>query len=307
MRNFTILFAIFITGCDGALNTPATLSSSSTNQQTLVEARKGFYTTVVNADETSGPPEMPPGDVFKLVGYPTPVGKLGAYVTRDPEDGKKHPAIVWITGGDNNSIGDVWSANDRSNDQSVSAFRKAGIVMMFPSQRGGNDNSGLREGFYGEVNDVLAATDYLAELPYVDPDQIYLGGHSTGGTLAMLIGEYTDRYRGVFSLGPVAAAEQYGGQFVYCDTDNEVEMKLRSPIHWMHCVKTPMFVFEGEEGNWDGAVEVMAKKNTNSKIQFFKVDDFDHFDVIAPVAEMLADQILGGNVNITQQMVDRLH
>ena len=26
-----------------------------------------------------------------------------------PDDGKKHPAIIWITGGDCNSIGDVWS------------------------------------------------------------------------------------------------------------------------------------------------------------------------------------------------------
>ena len=311
MRNLiffytSCLFALFFVGCDGALKSPAASSPSKTSQQTLVEARKGFESKIVKAGESFGAPDAPSGDAFELIHYKSPVGQLAAYVTADPDDGKKHPAIVWITGGDNNSIGDVWSENDRSNDQSVSAFRKAGIVVMFPSQRGGNDNPGKREGFFGEVDDVLAATDHLASLPYVDPDQIYLGGHSTGGTLAMLIGECTDRYRGIFSLGPVAAIGQYGGQFVYCDTNNEQEMELRSPISWMHCVKSPMFVLEGEEGNWDGAVEVMAEENLNPKIQFFKVDGFDHFSVIAPITEMLADQIVGGEIQITQQMVDGL-
>ena len=36
--------------------------------------------------------------------------------------------------------------------------------MMFPSHRGGIDNPGQREGFFGEVDDILAA------LPYVDRD-----------------------------------------------------------------------------------------------------------------------------------------
>ena len=73
-----------------------------------------------------------------------------------------------------------------------------------------------REGFLGEVDDILAATDHLAALPYVDAEQIYLGGHSTGGTMVMLVGECSDRYRAIFALGPVAA-QQYGGEMVYCD------------------------------------------------------------------------------------------
>ena len=33
-------------------------------------------------------------------------GMLAAYLTPNPGDGQKHPAIVWITGGDCHSIGD---------------------------------------------------------------------------------------------------------------------------------------------------------------------------------------------------------
>ena len=45
--------------------------------------------------------------------------------------GKRHPAIIWITGGDCNSIGSVWTEGPPGNEQTASAYRKAGIVMMF--------------------------------------------------------------------------------------------------------------------------------------------------------------------------------
>ena len=39
---------------------------------------------------------------------------------------------------------------------------------MYPSLRGGNDNPGVKESFLGEVDDVLAAFDYLSAQPYVE-------------------------------------------------------------------------------------------------------------------------------------------
>ncbi len=273
---------------------------------TLADAKKSFNTKIVNDGEESGPPDKPRGKYFNLIHYNSPVGPLAAYLTKDPGDGKKHPAIIWITGGDNNSIGDVWSYADRGNDQSASAFRKNGIVMMFPSQRGGNDNPGKREGFLGEVNDILAATDYLAQLPYVDSTQIYLGGHSTGGTMVMLVGACADRYRAIFSIGPVASAAHYGGDFVYCNLKNRREMLLRSPVNWLHGIKNPMYVIEGaQNGNWE-SIKFMVNKNSNPKVQFFKVPDHDHFSVIAPVTEILADQIITGQINMTQQIIQNL-
>ncbi|OYP38557.1 alpha/beta hydrolase family protein [Rhodopirellula sp. MGV] len=271
--------------------------------ESLVEARAGFKTTIIKTGEDYGAPDVPADDTFELIHYPAPVGELAAYLTPDPGDGKRYPAIIWITGGDCNTIGDVWSYQDRGNDQSASTFRKQGVVMMFPSLRGGNDNPGKREGFYGEVDDVIAATEYLAKQPYVDPDQIYLGGHSTGGTLVLLVGECSARYQAIFSLGAVAAADQYGGEFLYCDPSYAKELRLRSPIYWLDQIKNPTYVIEGEEGNWDGAIEVMADANTNPKIQFFKVDGHDHFSVIAPVAEILAKQIVAGKVGLTESML----
>lgn len=269
-------------------------------------ARKIFATKIVKQGKNAGAPDLPPGDIFQLIRYKSPVGKLAAYLTKDPEDGKKHPAIVWITGGDNNSIGDVWSARSKSNDQSASAFRKAGVVMMFPSQRGGNDNPGKREGFYGEADDILAATNYLAKLPYVDPKQIYLGGHSTGGTMAMLVGEYSDRYRAIFALGPVATVAHYGGHFIYHNPKDENETIMRSPAFWLDSVKSPMYVFEGaNDGNWD-SIEWMKENNKNHLVQFFKISGHNHFSIIDQLGKILAKKIIDGKVELSEKELEGL-
>ncbi len=274
--------------------------------ETLAHARQSFSTKVVKSGEAEGPPDVPDEKVFHLIQYESQVGPLAAYVTSDPGDGKKHPAIVWITGGDTNSIGDVWSPQDRSNDQSARAFRDAGMVMMFPSQRGGNENPGQREGFYGEADDILAATNYLAALPYVDANQIYLGGHSSGGTMAMIVGEYSDRYRAVFALGPAASMSLYGGDLVYCDPEDRQEMRLRSPIHWLNSVKTPMYVFEGADQVSVDLFWFMQLINSNDNLKFFKVPGHDHFTVIAPLTELLAAQIMSGSINITSESLQGL-
>lgn len=307
-RAWPLLLALVLVGCDiGARSRIAPNSVAQRGQQTLREARSGFATRIVSVGEPMGPPDIPPpGCGFELVHYHSAVGPLAAYVTSDPHDGKRHPAIVWITGGDCNSIGDVWTPGDRSNDQTCSPFRRAGIVMMFPSLRGGNNNPGQREGFLGEVDDILAATDYLAGLPYVDPGQVYLGGHSTGGTLVMLVGACSERYRAIFSLGPVAHASQYDGDFVYCDPNDEKEMALRSPIYWLHCVKTPMYVFEGAvDGNWH-VIREMVDANSNPQIQFFRIPNHNHFSIIAPLAELLARQIVEGRITVSQEDLNGL-
>lgn len=281
-------------------------AGSSSSEQTLLEARAGHNTVIVKRGEFAGPPDDPTGTDFDLKQYKSPVGNLAAYLTKDPGDGRKHPAIIWITGGDCNSIGDVWSPQDRSNDQSAAAFRQAGVVMMFPSLRGGNANPGRREGFYGEVDDILAAANYLEQIPYVDPNQIYLGGHSTGGTMVMVVAACSDRFKAVFALGPVAAPSQYGGAFLYCNVRDKTEIALRSPILWLHCVKSPMYVVEGgNDGNWD-AIEAMVKNNSNPQIRFFKAPRHDHFSVIAPFTELVAQQIVNGKIAITQQSVNQL-
>jgi acetyl esterase/lipase len=269
---------------------------------TLVEARKGFKTKLVRRESGGEPAPDPPANLFRTVRYEAPVGKLVAYLSVVPDDGKKRPAIVWITGGDCNSIGDVWSNAPPSNDQTARAFREAGIVMMFPSLRGGNDNPGVKEGFLGEVEDVLAATDYLAKQPEVDPDRIYLGGHSTGGTLVMLVAACSPRYRAVFSFGPADDVEGYGPEYIPFDTRNPREVELRSPGRWLHSIQSPTVVLEGTEKGNLRALLTMIQTSTNPKVRFYPVQGANHFSLLDPMTRLIAGKILrdeGPTTNIT--------
>lgn len=263
-----------------------------TNYANLMEGREGFETTLTTQDKAGYPVDLPPENLFAVEHYSSPAGELAAYVSPDPGDGQKHPAIIWIFGGFDNSIGETaWQSGTRDNDQSASAFREAGIVMMYPSLRGGNDNPGYIEGFYGEVDDVLAAYDHLASKDYVDPDRIYLGGHSTGGTLVMLAAAASDRFRAVFAFGPVDDVTGYGFDILPFSLWNNREVSLRNPIQWLHAMDTDVFVLEGTDGNVD-CLWAMERATSNPKLHFHEVGWANHFNILAPVNELLAQKIL---------------
>jgi pimeloyl-ACP methyl ester carboxylesterase len=276
-----------------ACKSPPTDDARPAASPTLAEARRGFVTKLRSSGKGTPAPEPPPA-IFHMIKYESPAGKLAAYVSPDPGDGRKHPAIVWITGGDCNTIDDLWHEAPRDNDQTAAAYRKAGIILMLPSLRGGNDNPGQHEGFFGEVDDVLAAADHLAHLPYVDPQRVYLGGHSTGGTLAMLVAETSDRFRATFSFGPVDDPRGYGEQYFPYDTSDAKEMALRTPIRWLASVRSPLFVIEGAGPGTSniGSLKMMRMLSTNRVIRFLPAQGFNHFNDLAPVNELIAAKIL---------------
>jgi dipeptidyl aminopeptidase/acylaminoacyl peptidase len=256
-----------------------------------LEARQKLHTKLVARSSVKEPVPQPAPQLFHTVYYDAAPGKLAAYLSPDAKDGKKHPAIIWITGGDCNTIGDVWSPMPAKNDQSAGAYRKAGIVMMFPSLRGGNDNPGVREGFLGEVDDVLAAANFLAKQPYVDPGHIYLGGHSTGGTLVLLVAESSDRFRAIISFGPVDNVAGYSRQYHPFDVSNPQEFEPRSPGRWLALIKSPTFVFEGTRGNFRSH-QAMAQASTNPNARFVAVQGANHFSVLASTNRLIASKIL---------------
>jgi pimeloyl-ACP methyl ester carboxylesterase len=169
--------------------------------------------------------------------------------------------------------------------------------MMYPSLRGGNDNPGVLECLYGEVEDVVAAAAFLQTQPGVDPQRIYLGGHSTGGTLALLVAEHTNRFRAVFALGPVSSPEGYGPEVLPFDTANRAEVELRSPIKWLDSVQAPAFVFEGSTGRRSNISELrrLARANRNPFIHFHPVPGGDHFSILRPITRLIANKIIADN------------
>ena len=143
-----VILLVFGTGCGNDSKSSKESKSSEKwsfelSDQGLKSARSQFKTKIVDTSFVpDGKPAVPPTNIFSLVHYPAKDGKMAAYLTSDPKDGKKHPAVIWIHGG-YGGIGEwFWEPQTQDNDQSGKALRDAGIVMMILSFRGDNDNPG---------------------------------------------------------------------------------------------------------------------------------------------------------------------
>lgn len=290
------LLAVFAVSC----------AAPEDKKSNFAEAHDAFQTKLTSQSNDEDEIPAPPEGVFDLVYYSSKVGDLAAYVSSDPGDGEKHPLIIWVVGGWGNGIDDFpWVYPEWDNDQTGSAFSQAGILTMYPSFRGANGNPGYYETLFGEVDDIVSAYEYAASLPYVDPDRIYLGGHSTGGTRALLAAEYTDKFRAVFCFGAVDEIKYHNkSQFTF-DTSDEEEYRMRSPIHWLDDVKTPTFLIEGSDGN-SANLRNIKKASKNDNIHCYIVENADHFSVLGPITPLIAQKIVADtgkkpNISITDK------
>jgi hypothetical protein len=98
--------------------------------------------------------------------------------------------------------------------------------------------------FLGEVDDLLAAAEYLAAQEFVDP-----GGSTSAATAPeahwLSSGSRVRRFRAVFSFAPVHDVTDYGTEWVPFDFANREEGFIRGPSRWLDELKSATFVFEG--------------------------------------------------------------
>ena len=169
--------------------------------------------------------------------------KLQAYVDLDPGDGQQRPAVLFLHGGFAFGEGD-W--------EMPQPFRDAGYVVMVPILRGENGQPGDFSLFYDEVADVLAAAEVLAQQPHVDPQRIYLAGHSAGGSLAALAAQASSRFRAAASLSGSLdmqnLAEMQPELIVFPPSLPELEM--RSAVVYAASFKCPVRLYYGSDEGW---------------------------------------------------------
>lgn len=274
------------------------LSSSNVICSNLIEVRNGTDTVLTTIQKSQEVLEIPPSDIFNIVKYKTELGEMFAYLSKtNAVENKKIPAIVWLTGGfPTSSPGNyLWTDIDVKNEQAASIYRNHGIAMMFPTLRGGvKGNPGRVEQFYGEVNDVISAGLYLKSLDYIDPERVYLGGHSTGGTLALLVAESTDIFAGTISLGPTS--DHYGKNRANYDwSDNEI--RLRSPKNFLSFINNPTYIIEGEFGRASSIIDFQQrlKLEKNNNIKTALVSGANHFKAIHSINNIFAKAIIEGH------------
>jgi dienelactone hydrolase len=110
-------------------------------------------------------------------------------------------------------------------------FVEAGFAVFAPSYRGENGNLGVHEMLWGELDDALAALDHVRRLPEIDPERVFVFGHSAGGMLAALMAfepsldaRLTGSIDGIY--GPEVFDYQ---QLPFVDTPLERELRLALP------------------------------------------------------------------------------
>jgi hypothetical protein len=118
----------------------------------------------------------------------------------------------------------------------------------------------------------------------------------------LLVAESSDRFRAVFSFGPVSDVSGYPQEFLPFDTSIAREVELRSPGRWLSSIHSPTFVFEGDKQGNVSSLTAMASATKNPKVHFYPIPRGDHFSVLGPTNAALAKKVLadsGPESNIT--------
>ena len=209
--------------------------------QDYADARKAFRTRLT----TAGPapqfelPLTPPDDV-DVVEYTSGDLTLTAWASKPPAGGGKQPGVLYLHSGWGFGAGD-W--------EETAPLRAAGFAVLIPMLRGENGQKGNFSLFCDEVGDAVAATDALAKRPGVDADRLFVGGYSSGGTLALLTAMADKRFKGCGAISGSPDQKkftQFQDDFVVpFDTADPTEVAIRSPLAWPKSFKCPARLYVG--------------------------------------------------------------
>lgn len=185
--------------------------------------------------------------------------QVQSFLVKPPnfDPARKYPALILVHGGPQSEWGEQWSY--RWNAQ---VFAGAGYVVVMPNPRG---SVGYGQKFTDDINqdwggkpfdDLMAVTDYVEKLPYVDAQRISAAGASYGGYMIDWMLGHTTRFKcfvthdGVYDLSSEAESTEelwfpiweFGGM----PWDNPEVYAKWSPSHYVKEFQTPTLVVHGE-------------------------------------------------------------
>ena len=232
-------------GPGGDLNPPRASPGLEIRPGTFAEARAGFATRLTRrgpSPSAGEPLATPPG--AEAVDYRSGGLRLRAYRSLPSGEGGRRPAVLFLHGGFSFGAGD-WAMSR--------PFRDAGYVVLTPVLRGEDGQPGDFTLFAAEVDDVLAAAEALAGLPDVDPDHVFVAGHSVGGTLALLAAMASPRFRAAASFSGAPDLATYlavGRTPPPFDPASLPEVRIRSAVAHATSFRCPARLYFGEDEIW---------------------------------------------------------
>ncbi|GAB4370964.1 MAG: S9 family peptidase [Calditrichia bacterium] len=189
---------------------------------------------------------------------PSPTGKaIHTFLIKphnfDPN--KKYPLIINVHGGPQSQWADAFRGDWQM-------YPAAGYVLAFPNPHGSTGygqefTNAISKDWGGKVyQDVMAVTDSLANLPYVDENRMGAMGWSYGGYMMMWLEGHTDRFKAIVSMMGVYNLESMYGTteelwFPQWDLggapwENPEMYEKWSPHKYVKNFKTPCLVITGE-------------------------------------------------------------
>jgi dienelactone hydrolase len=241
-------------------------------------ARSRFRTKLLRkgpAPQRSSPIKPPTG--VNEVEYRSGELRLKAWVNRPVDDTGKHPAILFLHGG---------FAYDKDDWDLTKPFRDAGYVVLTPILRGENGQAGSFTLWYDEVDDVLAAAEYLKAQPYVDARRLYVAGASAGGTLALFAAMTSKQFRAAasYSASPdQALLVKHAKIDLPFDKNNPRELQLRSPLAYAASFKCPVRIYYATQDHFVLTSKRTAEvaKERGLDVESVRIEG-DHGSIISP-------------------------
>ncbi|HVZ17643.1 MAG TPA: S9 family peptidase [Terriglobales bacterium] len=195
-----------------------------------------------------------------LVHYPSRDGKFTisawAYMPYNIGRNDKYPAIIYIHGG---------PASQQRNDFNpfLQYMMNQGYVVIAPNYRG---SSGYGEAFEranlmdmggGDLQDVLAAADFIRKTGYVDPKKLIVMGRSYGGYMTMMaVTKDPEKWAAGAAVVPfVNWFTEYQNEDATLQASDKATMgdpvkdkalwEDRSPINFVDKIKAPLLLIAG--------------------------------------------------------------
>jgi dipeptidyl aminopeptidase/acylaminoacyl peptidase len=230
-----------------------------------------------------------------LVHYPSKDGRwtISAFVYVPynlPRNGQ-HPAIVYVHGGPNDQAVDTF-------DRFIQFAVNQGYLVIAPNYRGSTgygkefQQANLFDMGGGDLQDVLAAAEFIKHTGYVNPKKVILMGSSYGGYLTMMgVTKAPDVWAAGVSVVPFVnwftelrdndpAIRQWDLASMGDPVKNKALYQERSPINFVDQIKAPLYLLAGGNDPRCPKTEALQVVNAIRKrggvVEFKVYDDEGH-------------------------------